>query len=69
MTQNELREKLEHLHNTVGMPYTLVAKECGLSGGYISLWVKGLKNLSDEAFEKVESFYNKIRKEVAKHND
>ena len=69
MSQNELRKRIKHLHDCLGMPYTMVAKYCDLSGGYICLWIQGNKNLSKEKFEQVEEFYNEIRKEVLKHND
>lgn len=62
--QNELRMRVQKLHDACGIPYTFISQYCEVSGSYIALWVRGERNLSERIEEKVKQFITNIKKEV-----
>lgn len=62
--QNEMRVKVQRLHDICGIPYTFIAQQCNVSGSYIALWVKGQRNLSPEIEGYVNNFITNTKKEV-----
>lgn len=63
-TQNELRMKVQKLHDACGIPYTFVSNKCGVSANYIALWVRGERNLSQGIEDCVKQFITNTKKEV-----
>lgn len=47
MKQEEMRDKVKAIHEKYFVPYAKIAKAIGVSAGYISLFVKGERNLGD----------------------
>lgn len=47
MTQEEMRDKVKTMHEKYFVPYAKIAKAIDVSGGYITLFVKGERNLGE----------------------
>lgn len=64
MAQETIRDKIELLHNELGMTYSYIGEKCGLTGSMISLFVKGERRLSEESTQALEEFIYNTRKVV-----
>lgn len=64
MTVEKLKTAISYIHSTIGVPYQIIASKSKMSGTHLSLWLKGEKNLSDEAFERVKNYYETFISEV-----
>lgn len=66
MTTKDLKTKIQALHDTFGIPYSFIAKNCEMSGTHINLWLRGDKDMSEKALKRVYDFYKSIKNEVVK---
>lgn len=64
MTVDEMKNAIEYLHTILGIPYKFIADKAQMSGTHLTLWLRGEKNLSAQAFERVCKYYEEFRKEV-----
>ena len=65
MTVDDMKNAIEYLHTILGIPYKFIADKAQMSGTHLTLWLRGEKNLSAQAFERVCKYYEEFRKEVA----
>lgn len=64
MTREDMKNCIDYLHTILGIPYTVIAAKSEISGTHLTLWLKGDKNLSDKAFERICDYYKNLQKEV-----
>lgn len=58
MYQEDLRNNLKHIHEKYYVPYSRIASDIGVSGAFISLFVSGKRNISDETADKLTLLLN-----------
>lgn len=51
-----LKQSLIEIHENKGVPYTFMARKCGISRSMLCLWLKGERNASGETLEKIERY-------------
>lgn len=64
MTVAEMKNAIEYLHTILGIPYKFIADKAEMSNTHLTLWLRGDKNLSEQAFKRVCKYYEDFRKEV-----
>ena len=55
MTRQDFKNKVKFLHETMGVPYTEIGKRIGVSGQYISLMMRNLRDITPQILKAAEN--------------
>lgn len=55
MTKKEFKNKVKFLHETMGVPYTEIAKRIGVSGQYISAMMNNKRDITPQVLKAAEN--------------